>query len=34
MASTAMHGGSLPPVILRNFFVRHDVSAMTSAAKK
>jgi hypothetical protein len=29
-----MHGGSLPPHILREFFVRHDISAVTGAAKK
>jgi hypothetical protein len=31
--STAMHGGSLPPRI-RAFFARHDISAVTGAAKK
>jgi hypothetical protein len=34
MASTAMLVGLLPPVILRNFFVEHDVSAMTGAVKE
>ncbi len=36
MASAAIRdaGGSLPPDILRELFVRHDVSAMTGAAKK
>jgi hypothetical protein len=34
MASAAMFVGSLPPDILREFFVRHDISAVTGAAKK
>jgi len=29
-----MHGGLLPPDILREFFVRHDVSAMSGAVKE
>jgi hypothetical protein len=34
IASAAIRGGSLPPDIFRESFVRHDVSTMTGAAKK